>query len=376
MRVYLDNAATTPVDPHVFEAMTPFLTEHFGNPSSTHTHGREARGIIEKSRKTVAELLNCSPNEIFFTSGGTEADNAIIRGGIETFGLQTIITSPIEHHAVLHTVEELEKERGLNIIYLDVDSLGRISLDELQEALKENPKALVTLMHANNEVGTLHPVEQIGDLCKEHEAFFHSDTVQAIGHYRHNLRELSIQGLNASAHKFHGPKGTGFMFVRKESRIHPFIIGGGQEREMRGGTENVAGIVGLTKAMEIAYENMEEDTKYIQGLKDRMSQKIRDSIDNVDFNGDLDNSLYTVLNVSLPPSDANDMLLFDLDLRGISASGGSACAAGANTGSHVLTAMGVDPDRGAVRFSFSKNNTIKEIDFAVEQLSEIYQVKV
>ena len=376
MRVYLDNAATTPVDPLVFEAMTPFLTQHFGNPSSTHAHGREARVVVEKSRKLIAELLNCSPAEIYFTSGGTEADNAIIRGGIESFDLNTIITSPIEHHAVLHTVEEIEKEKGVKVIFLEVDSMGRIELDQLEAALKENSKSLVTLMHANNEVGTLHPLEQIGELCKEHKAFFHSDTVQAVGHYRHNLKELPIQGLNASAHKFHGPKGTGFMFIRKESRINPLIIGGGQERDMRGGTENVAGIVGLTKAMEIAYDHMEEHSTYIQNLKDYMTQKIRSAIENVAFNGDLSNSLYTVLNVSLPPSDSNDMLLFDLDLRGISASGGSACAAGANTGSHVLTAMGVDPTRGAVRFSFSKNNTEKEVEFAVAQLSDIYQVKV
>jgi len=375
MRVYLDNAATTPVDPLVFEAMTPFLTQHFGNPSSTHAHGREARGEIEKSRKLIADLLNCSPTEIFFTSGGTEADNAIIRGGIDTFGIQNVITTRIEHHAVLHTVEELQKEGRIQLHFLDVDELGRIDSSQLESLLKKNPKSLVTLMHANNEIGTLHPIEEIGQMCKEHQAFFHSDTVQAIGHYKHDLKTLPIQGMNASAHKFHGPKGVGFMYLDKDSRIEPLIIGGGQERDMRGGTENVAGIAGLTKAMEMAYKNMEEHHAYIQSLKDRMVEKIKSSIDGVKFNGDLSNSLYTVLNVSLPPSNANEMLLFDLDLRGISASGGSACAAGANTGSHVLTALGVDPDRGAVRFSFSKNNTPEEIDFAAAQLSEIYQVK-
>jgi cysteine desulfurase len=375
MRVYLDNAATTPVDPLVFEAMTPFLTQHFGNPSSTHAHGREARGEIEKSRKLIADLLNCSPTEIFFTSGGTEADNAIIKGGIDTFEIQNVLTTRIEHHAVLHTVEELEKEGRIQLHFLDVDELGRIDSSQLESLLKENSKTLVTLMHANNEIGTLHPIEQIGQMCQQYGAFFHSDTVQAIGHYKHDLKTLPIQGMNASAHKFHGPKGVGFMYLNKDSRIEPLIIGGGQERDMRGGTENVAGIAGLAKAMEIAYENMEEHHAYIQSLKDRMVEKITSSIDGVKFNGDLSNSLYTVLNVSLPPSNAGEMLLFDLDLRGISASGGSACAAGANTGSHVLTALGVDSDRGAVRFSFSKNNTPEEIDFAATQLSEIYQVK-
>jgi len=256
-----------------------------------------------------------------------------------------------------------------------VDELGRIDSSQLESLLKEHPKSMVTLMHANNEIGTLHPLEKIGQMCKEYEAFFHSDTVQAIGHYKHDLKTLAIQGMNASAHKFHGPKGVGFMYLSKDSRIAPLIIGGGQERDMRGGTENVAGIAGLAKAMEMAYENMEEHHAYIQSLKDRMVEKIKSSIEGVKFNGDLSNSLYTVLNVSLPPANASEMLLFDLDLRGISASGGSACAAGANTGSHVLTALGVDPDRGAVRFSFSKNNTPEEIDFAATQLSEIYQVK-
>jgi cysteine desulfurase len=376
MRIYLDNAATTPVDPLVFEAMTPYLTQHFGNPYSTHAHGREARGVIETSRKLIADLLNCSPTEIYFTSGGTEADNAIIRGSIDTFELENVITTRIEHHAVLHTIKELEKDGRINIHFLDVDEMGRMEISQLEALLKENPKSLVTLMHANNEIGTLHPIEQIGQVCEEHDAFFHSDTVQAIGHYQHDLKTLAIKGLNASAHKFHGPKGIGFMYLRKDSRIHPLIMGGGQERDMRGGTENVAGIAGLAKAIEIAYEHMVEHSTYIQSLKDLMVEKIKSSIEDIRFNGDLSNSLYTVLNVSLPPSEASEMLLFDLDLRGISASGGSACAAGANTGSHVLTALGIDPDRGAVRFSFSKNNTPEEIEFAITQLSEIYQVKV
>ena len=372
MKVYLDNAATTPVDPAVLDAMTPYLTNQFGNPSSTHSHGREAREVVEKSRKLIAGLLNCSPSEIFFTSGGTEADNTIIRGGVEKYNVKTIITTKIEHHAVLHTVQHLKDQGKVQAIYLDVDPKGRIDLSQLEKALRENPGSLLTLMQANNEIGTLHPIDKIGELCQEFGSYFHSDTVQAVAHYRHDLEKLKILGLNASAHKFHGPKGIGFMYLSKDSRVEPFIIGGGQERDMRGGTENVAGIAGLAKAMDIAYEHMDEHSSYIQGLKDRMIQQLKSKIEGVEFVGDLDNSLYTVLNVSLPSSDTGDMLLFNLDLRGISASGGSACAAGASTGSHVLTELGTDPKRGAVRFSFSKYNNSEEIDFAAEQLADIY----
>jgi cysteine desulfurase len=301
MTIYLDNAATTPLDPQVFEAMTPYLIENFGNPSSTHAHGREARGAIEMSRKLIAELMNCSPTEIYFTSGGTEADNTIIRGSVETFHLKTVITSPIEHHAVLHTVEYLGKIGQVEVILLEVDAKGRIDLLQLEKHLKEHPKSLVTLMHANNEIGTLHPLDHISELCNTYGAFFHSDTVQAVAHYRHDLKKLNLQGLNASAHKFHGPKGVGFMYLRNDKRVTPFMIGGGQEREIRGGTENVAGIVGLAKAMELAYKNMDADRSYIQGLKDLMIDKLKSSIQDVSFNGDLSNSLYTVLNVSLLP---------------------------------------------------------------------------
>lgn len=372
MSIYLDNAATTPLDPEVFEVMEPYLKDQFGNPSSTHAHGRQAKSAIEFSRKEIAGLLNCSTSEIFFTSGGTEGSNTILRGAVATFDIRNIITSPTEHHAVLHTIEDLANDGKLNVTYLDVDNQGHISLHQLEELLKDNSGTLVSIMHANNEIGTLTNVERMGEICKEHKALFHSDAVQAVAHYRHDLSKLKIDGMVASAHKFHGPKGTGFMYINKGCRIKPFIQGGPQEREMRAGTENVAGIAGLAKAMDIAYRDMEKDSVYILGLKNRMVEKLKSSITGVQFSGDLKDGLYTVLNISLPASEAGDMVLFNLDLAGISASGGSACSAGATTSSHVMEAIGSDPQRTTVRFSFSKFNTEEEIDSAAEQLAILY----
>lgn len=377
MRVYLDNAATTQLDPQIFEAMVPYLRNHYGNPSSLHSHGREARGAIEKSRKLIADLLQCSPAEIIFTSGGTEADNCIIKGAVHSFDLDTAITTRIEHHAVGHTIELLEAQGKIQVKYLDVDDKGHIDLSQLEEMIDKHPNSIVSLMQANNEIGTLHPVDSIAEICNDRGVFFHSDTVQAMGHYRHDLSGEGIHALTGSAHKFHGPKGVGFMYLcKKNAKIDPFVHGGGQERAMRAGTENVAGIVALAKGLELCYEHMDEHARYIQGLKDKMIANISSSIDDVSFNGDLDNSLYTVLNVCLPPGETGSMLLFDLDLRGISASGGSACTAGASTGSHVLAGIGSNPERGGVRFSFCKFNTEEEIDYASQQLSEIYQVEV
>jgi cysteine desulfurase len=371
VNVYLDNAATTPLDPEVFEAMKPYLLEHFGNPSSTHSHGRKVRAAIESARKKVAELLNCTPGEIIFTSGGTEAINTILTGVIRRYNPPLIVTSPLEHHAVLHT---LEHSASADIIrYVNVDENGNVDLDHLQSLLHGTCGALVSLMQANNEIGNLLDLQRVGEICAEHEAWFHSDTVQAVAHYRHNLKETPVHGITAAAHKFHGPKGAGFMYVKRDKKIEPYLFGGGQERSMRGGTENVAGIIGLTKALEIAYANMQEHTTYIRGLKAHMINALRESIPGVSFNGnsgDLDNSLYTVLNVSLPESNENEMLLFNLDLMGISVSGGSACQSGAATGSHVLRAINVPKERGAIRFSFSKYNTPEEIDFVVEKLAQ------
>ncbi len=377
MRVYLDNAATTPLDPEVFEAMKPFMLEDFGNPSSTHAHGRKVRAAIESSRKKIAELLQCTPGEIIFTSGGTEADNTLIISGIQTYGIKHAISTPIEHHAVTHTLEVMAKAGEIELHYVALDENGHVNLTDLERLLKLYPNALVSLMHANNEIGNLLDIRRVGELCEKHQAFFHSDTVQTMGHYRHNMKELFVCGLTAGAHKFHGPKGVGFMYIRKDKKIHQFIHGGSQERNMRGGTENVYGIIGMAKALEISYREMDDHQKHITGLKARMINNLKQAIPGVSFHGDsanLERSLYTVLNVSLPPSEENDMVLFNLDLQGISASGGSACSSGASTGSHVLGALYPESKRGAVRFSFSKYNTVADIDFATEKLAELYRV--
>ncbi|HNU41914.1 MAG: cysteine desulfurase [Bacteroidetes bacterium OLB12] len=379
MRVYLDNAATTPLDPEVFEAMKPFLLEDFGNPSSTHAHGRKVRAAIESARKKIAELLNCTPGEIIFTSGGTEADNAIIRCAVESYGIKHVISTPIEHHAVTHTLETLEKQGVVELHFVNLDANGQVDLQHLEELLKTHPNALVSLMHANNEIGNLLSLEAVGNLCEQYGAYFHSDTVQTMGHYRHDMKKLKVHGLTAAAHKFHGPKGVGFMYINKDKKIKQLIHGGAQERNMRGGTENVYGIIGLAKALEICYREMDEHEAYITSLKKAMIEKLTAAIPGISFNGnsgDLNKSLYTVLNVSLPESNENEMLLFNLDMAGISASGGSACSSGASTGSHVLGAIYPNSKRGAVRFSFSKYNKPEEIEFVVNKVAEIYKAVV
>lgn len=374
MKVYFDNAATTPLDPEVFEAMKPYMLEHFGNPSSTHAHGRRVRAGIESARKKIAELLNCTPGEIIFTSGGTEADNAILTGAINTYGIHDVISSPIEHHAVTHTLEHLQKAAGINVHMVKLDEKGHVDLADLESLLAQHSNALVSLMHGNNEIGNILDIARVGELVARYGAWFHSDTVQTVGHYRHDLKATNVHGMTAAAHKFHGPKGVGFMFLRKEKRISPFIYGGAQERNMRGGTENVYGIIGLAKALEIAYRDMDRHRAHIEGLKRRMIERLREVVPGVAFHGDSENlerSLYTVLNVSFPESDANNMLLFNLDLQGISASGGSACSSGATQGSHVLGTLYPGSQRGAVRFSFSKFNTAEEVDYAVERVAEL-----
>jgi cysteine desulfurase len=379
MKVYFDNAATTAMDDRVIEAMLPYMKNHFGNPSSVHSHGREVRTAIEKARKKVAELLNASPSEIFFTSGGTEADNTALVCGIESHGISHAITSPLEHHAVLHTLEVLEKKGKIKLSILDVNEQGVIDLDQLENLLQANPASLVSLMHANNEIGNLNDINKIGELAKTYEAFFHSDTVQTMGHYVHDLKTLPVDAIVAGGHKFHGPKGAGFLFVRKDKKIHPFIHGGAQERNMRGGTENVIGIIGVAKALELAYESMGEHQRHVEKIKSHFIQKLVQEIPGVEFNGlsaDLDASLYTVLNVSLPPSPANrGMLLFNLDIEGISASGGSACSSGATVGSHVLRALNHNPERDSVRFSFSRFNTLADVDYTVEKLKDLYLIE-
>lgn len=379
MKVYFDNAATTAMDDRVIDAMLPYMRNHFGNPSSVHSHGREVRTAIEKARKKVAELLNASPSEIFFTSGGTEADNTALVCGIESHGITHAITSPLEHHAVLHTLEVLEKKGRIKLSILDVNEKGEIDLHQIEELLKTNPGSLVSLMHANNEIGNLNDINGIGELAKAYGAFFHSDTVQTMGHYVHDLKTLPIDAIVAGGHKFHGPKGVGFLYVRKDKKIHPFIHGGAQERNMRGGTENVIGIIGIAKALELAYESMAQHQRHVEKIKSHFIEKLVQEIPGVEFNGlsaDLSRSLYTVLNVSLPPSPANrGMLLFNLDIEGISASGGSACSSGATVGSHVLRALHHNPERDSVRFSFSRFNTIADVDYTIEKLKELYLVE-
>jgi|SRR5690606_30676455 cysteine desulfurase len=373
MHIYLDNAATTPLDPEVIEVMVETMKNEYGNPSSIHAHGRQAKTIVEKARKTIANLLHASPAEIFFTSGGTEADNMAIVRSIEAYGITHAITTPIEHHAVLHTLEELAKNDKIQLDLLRLDEQGNIDLNQLEELLAKNPRSLVSIMHANNELGNLTDIKRVSEICQQYNAIFHSDTVQTMGHYKHDLSELKIDFITGAGHKFHGPKGVGFLYINGNNKIRPLIFGGAQERNMRGGTENVYGIVGLAKALEIAYREMDEHHAYIQGLKSYMIDALKTAIPTIQFNGNLDpaNSLYTVLNVSLPCTDMSDMLLFNLDISGISASGGSACSSGSDIGSHVLRGINANPDRPSVRFSFSKNNTKEEIDTVVAKLKEI-----
>lgn len=377
MRVYLDNAATTPLDKAVLKEMYEVMDSQFGNPSSIHAHGREVRSIVEKARKTIASLLKTSPAEIFFTSGGTEADNTAIRCGIIDHGITHAITTKIEHHAVLHTLEVLAEQGLIKLNFVDIDEKGNINFEHLEALLKTNERSFVSLMHANNEIGTLTDIERVGTLCEQYNALFHCDTVQTVGHYEHDLSKLKVHFMVAAAHKLHGPKGAGFLYINHRVKIKPFIYGGAQERNMRGGTENVYGIVGLAKAMELAYEEMDAHRKHIQSLKDHMIAELKKHVPGVSFHGEIeaDKSLYTVLNVSFPEMEMAEMLLFNLDIAGISASGGSACSSGTNIGSHVLRGIGYDPNRPAVRFSFSKLNTLAEIDFVIEQLKKIFAPK-
>ncbi|OCX53107.1 cysteine desulfurase [Mucilaginibacter sp. PPCGB 2223] len=373
MRVYLDNAATTPVDPEVLKAMYQVMENHYGNPSSIHAHGREVRTLIEKARKTIAGLLHTSPAEIFFTSGGTEADNTAIRCGIIDHGIKHAITSKTEHHAVVHTLEAMQKAGIIELDFVKTDSKGNIDLEHLETLLQHPERSFVSLMHANNEIGTLTDMEKVGDLCEKYNAIYHCDTVQTMGHYPHDLSKLKAHFIVCAAHKLHGPKGVGFLHVNHRIKIKPMIYGGSQERNMRGGTENVYGIVGMAKALEMAYAEMPQHQAHIQELKSYMMAQLKASIPGVEFNGETDpeKSLYTVLNVSFPEMEMADMLLFSLDIAGISASGGSACSSGTDIGSHVLTAIGTNPNRPAVRFSFSKYNTKEDIDYAVSKVKEI-----
>ncbi len=376
MKVYLDNAATTPLDKEVLDAMLPYMTEHFGNPSSIHSFGRKTRAAIEGARKAVAKFLNVSPAEIFFTSGGTEADNQAIRCSIHDLGIKHAITTKIEHHAVLHTLEALEHEGIIKLSFVNLTPAGHVDLKHLDQLLSENERTFVSLMHANNEIGNLLPLEEVGAICEKYNAVFHSDTVQTMGHYTMDLQKANVHFVTCAAHKFHGPKGVGFLYISNKVSISPFIYGGSQERNMRGGTENLYGIVGLGKALEIANRDMVEHQNHIVGVKNYMIEQLKAAISEVEFNGACqDNCLYTVLNVRFPHTENAEMLLFNLDIAGIAASGGSACTSGSNQGSHVLRGIGADVTRPSVRFSFSKYNTKEEVDYTVSKLKELFGVK-
>ncbi|MEY4002811.1 MAG: hypothetical protein RIT07_853 [Bacteroidota bacterium] len=376
-RIYLDNAATSPLDPEVLDAMIPVMRDLYGNPSSTHGHGRKVRALMEEARGSIAKLLNCQPSEIFFTSGGTEADNLALRSAVMYKGIKNIITSPIEHHAVLHTAEELHKTGMAEMHLLRLTENGHVDLDHLQSLLKALPNSLVSLMHANNEIGNLLDIETAGNMAHSAGALFHCDTVQTMGHYPFDLSLGHIDYLAAAAHKFNGPKGVGFIYMNKAHRLPPQITGGAQEREVRGGTENVYGIIGMAKALEICYRDMDKKRSHIEQLKKHMVELLENEIPGVAFNGDCNgHCLYTVLSVSFPPSEAGNMLLFNLDIAGISASGGSACSSGSNAGSHVISAINPGTDRTTVRFSFGKFNTVEEIRTTVEKLKSWYPATV
>lgn len=372
-RIYFDNAATTAIDPQVLDVMLPYLHNGFGNPSSIYSFGRETRLAIENSRKSVAKILNAHPAEIFFTSGGTESSNTAITASVRDLGCRHIITSKIEHHATLHTVEYLDNRDEAKVSYVDVLPNGHIDLEHLEQLLASTEeKTLVTLMHANNEIGNITDLHAVGNLCKLYNAIFHSDTVQTIGHFPFDLRSTPVHFISGSAHKFHGPKGAGLLYINENVHIKPYIHGGGQERNMRAGTENVYGIVGFAKALQIATDKLEEESAHIQSIKYYMIEQLKKNLKGVSFNGDpMGRSNYTVLNVSFPKSEKSEMLLMNLDMDGICASGGSACTSGAQQGSHVIRAINSNPNQIPVRFSFSKFNTKEEVDVVVEKLKTL-----
>lgn len=372
-RIYFDNAATTSLDPEVLNAMMPYLTDKFGNPSSIYSYGRESRMAIESARKTVAKWLHANPSEIFFTSGGTESSNAAIRAAVQDLNCRHIITTPIEHHATLHTIDYFQNRGETKVHFLDLQADGHINLFHLELMLKEiEEKALVSLMHVNNETGNMLEIEKVSEICKQHEAIFHSDTVQTLGHYAFDLRKMYIHFITGAAHKFHGPKGVGILYINEQIKVKPNLHGGSQERNMRAGTENVYGIVGFAKAFELASLRLEKDSLYINDLRIYMADKLVQEIPGVEFNGDaFGRSSYTILSVSFPKTEKAEMLLFNLDIHHICASGGSACTSGAQQGSHVIRAMYPNSERTTVRFSFSRHNTTEEIDIVVDKLKTL-----
>ena len=371
-RIYLDNAATTPIDPLVVETMLPYFTEHFGNPSSIYSYGRENRLAIEKARKSVAAILHAHPSEIFFTSGGTESSNTAIFAAVRELNCKRIITSPIEHHATLHSCSYLADLGEAELEYVSILPNGHIDLSDLEYKLaSSDQKTLVTLMHANNEIGNITDIQKVGQLCKNFNAIFHADTVQTVGHFPIDLSATHVDFITGAAHKFHGPKGVGLLYINGRNKIHPLIHGGGQERNMRAGTENIYGIIGFAKALEIATAHHEKEKEHILSIKKHLKEQLTSKIPGVVFNGDPDgDSLYTVLSVGFPQNDKTEMLLFNLDIRNICVSGGSACSSGASQGSHVIAALNTSP-QATIRFSFSKYTKKEDIDSLIIHLLEL-----
>ena len=374
MSVYLDNAATTPIAPEVIEAMLPVLKEGFGNPSSAHSYGRKSKALIETSRRSIAKHLNCLPSEIIFTSGGTEADNMAFNSAVNQMGVTHIVTSKLEHHAVGHTAEHMKSD-AVRVSYVNVCEKGNVDLKDLERLLQYEDKTLVSLMHANNEISTLLPIDKVSELCRKYNALFHSDTVQTMCHYKFDLKALDIDFIAGAAHKFHGPKGIGFLYINKDRKADVLIHGGAQERGLRGGTENVYGIVGMAKAMDLAYEDLLGHKNHIQELKTYMIDQLKEYFSTINFHGETapEKSLYTVLNVCFPKNEKSSVLLFTLDMKGVAVSGGSACSSGASKGSHVLEGIGADMERPNVRFSFSRLTTKEEIDFALDQVKSVFE---
>jgi len=377
--VYFDNAATTPISAEVIDVISEIMKNNFGNPSSSHSFGRSSKVLLEKSRKTIASYLNVSASEIIFTSGGTEADNLVLNSAVKDLDVTHIIISKIEHHAVLHTVEKLQRDFNIKVSYVKLDEFGNIDFKHLENLLQIKAKTLVSLMHVNNEIGNILDIKRVADLCKLNNALFHSDAVQSVGHYKMDLQDIPVDFLAASAHKFYGPKGVGFAFVRKNSGLRPLITGGEQERGLRAGTESIHNIVGMEVALKNAYDNLDKETDYVKELKQYFIDGIKKAIPEVKFNGgsySLVKSTYTLVNICLPIAlEKSAMLLFQLDLKGIACSKGSACQSGSSQNSHVLTEILNDDDlqKPSIRFSFSIYNTKEEIDYVIGVLKEFIE---
>lgn len=376
-RVYFDSAATTQLRTEVIDSMSEVLKNEYGNPSSTHFYGRSSKSLLESARKEIASHFSVSASEIIFTSGGTEADNLILKSCVRDLKVKRIITTKIEHHAVLYTVNDLKEKYGVTVAYVNLGPNGEIDYKHLEELLNDtHSKTLVSLMHVNNEIGNLLNLKYVAELCKKYGALFHSDTVQSVGHYELDFSEIPIDFAACAAHKFHGPKGVGFAFIRKNSGLRSLIIGGSQEKGLRAGTEAVYAIVGMNEALKIAYTNLDHERTYITDIKNYFKEQIRIRIPGATFNGncsDNEKSTYTLLSVCLPVSSDKAMLmLFQLDLRGIACSKGSACQSGSNTGSHVLSEIlsKEDLSKPSIRFSFSSYNTKEEVDYVVDVLTE------